>query len=131
MRLLLDTHFLIWLTDEPGRVTANVRNLLADDAHDIAVSAVSCWEIRLKWQSRNASGRRKLQTSPKSALAAVAFFGFHWLDLTAAIAAVTLDEPISHTDPFDELLLLVAQVDDRRLLTHDNLLKDHPLALFA
>jgi PIN domain nuclease of toxin-antitoxin system len=74
---------------------------------------------------------RKAVIAPERLLAFVEEVGWPLLPLAAAHAATALAVPLAHRDPFDELLLVQAQVEGLRLLTRDTLLKDHPLALLA
>lgn len=133
MRLLLDTHFIVWLTDEPQRLSSADQALIFAPETELAVSAASIWEIRIKWESRFAAGvntgRRELSTSPDRALRFVTALGVQMLPISAALAAATLREPISHRDPFDELLLVQAQEEGMRLLTRDRLLAGHSLVV--
>ena len=64
MRLLLDTHFAIWTVVQPERLTPSELAMTSDRRNDIAVSAVSIWELRLKWDSRYVSGERKGPAEP-------------------------------------------------------------------
>jgi PIN domain nuclease of toxin-antitoxin system len=48
MRLLLDTHALIWALSEPGRLSSPVRALVEDPANEVFTSAASAWEIAIK-----------------------------------------------------------------------------------
>lgn len=129
MRLLLDTHYLIWLTDSPERLTRAEQVLIAGFENEIAVSAASIWEIRIKWNLRFKSGARKIETDPREALKAANELNARLLSVSAELAAMSLVDPIAHRDPFDELLLIQAQQDRWQLLTRDELLIDHPLAL--
>lgn len=129
MRLLLDTHFLVWLTDSPERVTRAERALIYALDSEIAVSAASLWEIRIKWNLRFKSGQRKIETDPKEALKFAIESGMRLLSITAELATVSLDDTMTHRDPFDEILLIQAQQEGWRLLTRDELLTGHPLAL--
>ncbi len=129
MRLLLDTHFLIWLTTNPVLLTASEKALIFANDSELAVSAASIWEIRIKWTSRYKSGERKIETSPEAALATANALKAQLLPISAEMAAISLTYPIMHRDPFDELLLIQAQHDRWRLLTRDQLLTGHPLAL--
>ena len=92
------------------------------------VSAVTVWELRLKWRSLYASGERKGPIEPASVLVFGAAMGWEFLPLSARHAAATLRRPLSHKDPFDELLLVQAQEEDMRLLTRDGRLASHPFA---
>lgn len=128
MNILLDTHFIIWLASDPTRLTEHERDVLSKDSNRIIASAVSIWEIRLKWASAYASGERKGIVDPNEALALVNSAGMSLLMLDAQTAATPLLVPITHKDPFDELLLVQAQQSGARLLTRDRSLLGHPLA---
>lgn len=95
------------------------------------VSAVSIWEARLKWQSWHASGTRKGVITHDDLMLFIEQVGWTLLPLSARHAAATLDSPVEHKDPFDELLLVQAQVEGLRLLTRDRMLVGHPLAITA
>ena len=129
MRLLLDTHFPLWLATDSSKLSAAERSMLDDRSNELVVSAVSIWELRLKWNSVYVSGDRKGLADPAAVSTVMAEFGCVSLALTAAHAAVILATPIAHRDPFDELLLAQAQVEGLRLLTRDRVLLAHPLAI--
>ena len=131
MSLLIDTHIIVWLADEPTRLNDAERTLLFDPSIDIAVSAVSIWEIRIKSGLYFASGAPKLALNPDAALRLVDFMGFRLIALSTDDAAMRLAAPILHRDPFDEMLLIQAQRHNLKLLTRDSLLLGHPIALFA
>ena len=131
MRLLIDTHYLIWLVDQPQRLTQVEHAMLRDRRNELAISSVSIWEIRLKFGARHPSGERKGTVAPEAAIRVANDLGLRIIDMTERHAATTLDTPITHKDPFDELLLVQAQVEGMRLLTRDTLLASHPLALIA
>lgn len=128
MNILLDTHFIIWLASDPARLTEHERDILSKDSNRIIASAISIWEIRLKWASAYASGERKGIVDPIEALALVNSAGMSLLMLDAQTAATPLLVPMTHKDPFDELLLVQAQQAGARLLTRDRSLLGHPLA---
>lgn len=130
MRLLLDTHIAIWAASDEGELTVGERAALAV-AGSPMVSALSIWETRLKWNSFHASGARKGAISPAALLAFVDRFNWPLLSLAPRHAATALQVPLLHRDPFDELLLVQAQVEGLRLLTRDRALHGHPVALFA
>ena len=129
MRLLLDTHILLWATVDPELLNIREdRRMRAPDAQ-ICVSAVSIWEIRIKWNSFRRSGARKLDASPHEVLAFVEDMSWQLVALTPGHAAAALAQPLAHKDPFDELLLVQAQEEALRLLTRDRLLAGHPLVV--
>jgi PIN domain nuclease of toxin-antitoxin system len=131
MTVLVDTHILVWLMRDPEELNAGERALLARPPAEILVSAVTLWELRLKWGRRYTSGARKGPADPSEMLAWVIGAGFTLLDLSPNVAVATLDPPLDHSDPFDELLLTQAQQGGYRLLTRDDRLASHPAALVA
>ncbi len=126
MKILLDTHMLIWLARAPDRLKSRERNLLGDRRVRAFVSAVSIWELRLKWGRGDVLHRDEL-LDPLVALEFSERRGFELAALTPSDCAAALASPIVHRDPFDEQLLIHAQQLDARLLTRDRLLVDHPV----
>ena len=131
MRVLLDTTYIYRLATSPERF-AEIRWRFADPEDTrFYASAVSIWEMRLKYRARHASGERKSPHNPEAAIELLERQGVPLLPVTPAHAAAELETPIPHKDPFDEMLLVQAQEEGMRLLTVDRLLADHPLALSA
>ena len=128
MRLLLDTHYLIWLVGRPELLSSEEQALLAGDVALLA-SPLSVWEVRLKWQTRRGDGQRKLDVSPRQIIEAADFLGCDWLAVDAAVLGTPLDHPLPHRDPFDEMLLVQAQQAEAKLLSRDALLVGHPVVL--
>lgn len=95
----------------------------------LVLSAVAVWELRLKWHSFHISGERKGPVDPRAVVAFAAAIDWEFLPLTAHHAAAELVHPLEHKDPFDELLLVQAQVEGLRLLTRDSKLAGHPFAV--
>ena len=129
MRVLLDTSYLYDLMEALGLFTDPERRFLDDHAARIYVSAVSIWEMRLKFQARHGSGARKSRFDPEDVVAALEQQDVTFLPMTMVHAFKRLDVAIPHRDPFDELLLVQAQEEGLRLLTVDRRLVGHPLAI--
>lgn len=129
MNILLDTHFVVWSAIDPRRLNARERALLERSDSTLLCSAVSIWELRLKWHSFAKSGARKGSADPTTVLRYALDVGWSLLDLTPDHAMTALETPLDHTDPFDELLLVQAQVEGLRLLTRDAKLLAHPLTI--
>jgi len=129
VRILLDTHWLYDLMEAPGKLPASEQRLLADRNTQLFSSAVSIWEMRLKFHARHRDGARKSRFDPNDVLAALEDLAIPVLAMTPAHAARPLELPLPHRDPFDELLLVQAQEEGLKLLTHDRLLIGHPLAV--
>ncbi len=129
MRLLLDTHIIVWAATGGGKLSAEERSVMADPANHLFASAVSLWELRLKWHSLHVSGERKGPVDPAVVLAFARRIGWELLPLDPAHAVAALAVPLLNRDPFDELLLVQSQQEGCRLLTRDAKLANHPLAL--
>jgi hypothetical protein len=129
LRVLLDTHYVYALAAAPGRLAVAERAFLASHPGRFVVSAVSIWEIRLKWGALHASGERKGPLDPAQALRVLSGQAIDFLDMTSGHATVELAQALPHRDPFDELLIAQAQTEGLRLLTRDAALAGHPLAL--
>ncbi len=127
MRLLLDTHFVIWLGLDLTRISPAELALIASPANTIMVSAVSIWEMRVKWR-KNVKQPGAMPMSPADALNLCAGAGLQIMPLSGPHCAWHLHPALSHGDPFDEMLLAHAGALDARLLTRDAALSQHPLA---
>ena len=129
MRILLDTYYLYGLMAARRQFSETERRFLDEHEGQFHVSAVSIWEMRLKYHARHASGERKSPFAPKEVVVALENQKAVFLPLTAGHAARELDTPLEHKDPFDELLLVQAQEEGLKLLTADRWLIGHPLAI--
>lgn len=133
MRLLLDTHIVLWLLYQPQRLpSALARSLEAGD-FQVFVSMVSVWEVAIKHSIRRPDGSRKLDCSSSDFLSGIAASGCELLPLASAhcLHAERLPYRInestgkSHGDPFDRMLVAQAIAEPLRLVTADPLLALH------
>ena len=132
MRVLLDTSYLYRLMEARGRFSDEQRRFFSEHEVQLHVSAVSIWEMRLKYHSLRASGERKSPFDPAEVISVIEKLEVVTIvPLTERHAACELQTPLSHKDPFDELLLAQAQEENLRLLTTDRRLIGHPLAITA
>ena len=118
MRLLLDTHILIWALGEPKRLPKEVRAALESPANEVLFSAASIWEIAIKTQI----GRTNFKASPAEITQAALDSGFAELPVRAEHGAKVLNLPLHHRDPFDRLLVAQAMTEPCRLITTDTIL---------
>jgi PIN domain nuclease of toxin-antitoxin system len=118
MRLLLDTHVLLWALGEPTRTNAGTQALLEDPTNEVLFSAASIWEIAIKAQL----GHADFAVRPEEIARAARDTGFTELLVRADAAAQVFDLPLHHRDPFDRLLVAQAMVEPMRLYTADPLL---------
>ena len=131
MRILLDTSYLYNLMTAREQFSYAERLILTNQTVQLYVSAVSIWEMRLKLRARHQSSRREGPFDPNDVIAALEEQDVVFLPMTVSHAARHLETPISHNDPFDELLLVQAQEEGLKLLTADRQLVGHPLAITA
>ena len=129
MRILLDTSYRYDFMDRPGKFLEAERRFLTAREVRFYASAVSVWEMRLKHDARHASGARKRRFSSEDVIAALEDQEATFLPMTVLHAARSLETPLDHKDPFDELLHVQAQEEGLRLLTADRRLLGHPLAI--
>ena len=118
MRLLVDTHILIWALEGSSKLSAKARDLLQDPENEHWVSAASVWEIAIKASLGKLSLSRPLRELEKGVLAA----GFRILDITVRHAATVSEIDLPHSDPFDRMLLAQCEVETLRLLSADKTL---------
>ena len=112
MRLLLDTHVVLWSLTEPLKLRGETREALEDAQNDVFVSAVSGWEIAVK----RALGKLE---APDDLEAGVRQQGFLPLHLTFLHAERAGALPPHHGDPFDRMLVAQAQVEGLVVVTRD------------
>jgi len=110
LRLLLDTHLLLWWLDASPSLSAQAGEMIRDPENTVFVSAVSLWEIWLK----QSLGKLRLPVDFTDRLAAESFES---LPLVAAHARQVAVLPWRHRDPFDRMLVAQAQVEKLVLLT--------------
>lgn len=122
MKLLLDSHLLLWAAGTPERLSAAARALLEDPDSELLFSAASLWEIAIK----RALGREDFQVDARVLRRGLLDNGYAELAVTSehAVAIDTLS-PI-HRDPFDRLLVAQAQVEGITLLTSDESIARYP-----
>lgn len=114
MRILLDTHLVLWWCANLPLLSNKTRALIADTDNMIFVSAVSLWEIWLK------ASLGKLDV-PADFEVRLAREGFVNLPLTSAQVSKVALLPWHHRDPFDRMLVAQAQHEDLLLLTNDEI----------
>lgn len=117
MRLLLDTHALLWWWTNDKQLSSAARAAIADERHAVLVSAASVWEISTKYRLG------------KLAMAAVALAqfqslieadGFEHLPITWPHSLRAGAYPQEHRDPFDRMLAAQSELEQARLVTCDS-----------
>jgi len=115
LRILLDTHLLLWWLEASPLLSTQAREIIRDPENTVFVSAVSLWEIWLK----QSLGKLRLPDDFTERLAAESF---ERLPLTASHTRPVSLLPWRHRDPFDRMLVAQAQVEKLVLLTADDAL---------
>ena len=110
MRILLDTHALLWWFSGSRQLSSNARQSIEDEDNDILISAASAWEITIKYRIGKLHGAEALVFDIPSAIASQ---GFEELPITVDDAARAGLLPSHHRDPFDRML--IAQALSRNL----------------
>ena len=115
MRVLLDTHVLLWALGEPRRLDAEIRATIESGDTEMLFSAASIWEIAIK----AGLGRPDFAFDPTDIARAALDTGFTELAVGANAAALVSRLPPLHRDPFDRLLVAQAIVEPATLYTAD------------
>jgi len=122
MKLLLDTHLLLWAAGKPGRLSADARRLMKDAGNELIFSAASLWEIVIK----RGLGRDDFQVDPRLFRRGLLDNGYNELPLGSEHAVAIDGLPLLHKDPFDRILIAQALVEGIILLTMDPLVAQYP-----
>ena len=117
MNYIMDTHCFLWSAFSPEKLSTTARSIILDVNNDIFVSAVSFWEISLKY----AIGKLELQgVDPSELLNVAESMGFETIPLGSSEAASFFKLPVGgHRDPFDRMLIWQAVNSGKTLLSKD------------
>lgn len=115
MKLLLDTHLLLWAASEPKRIPKSARVLIENPDNEVIFSAASLWEITIK----RALGREDFRVDPRMLRRALLDNGYAELPITSEHVIHIGDLPPKHKDPFDRVLVAQAIIEGITLLTSD------------
>ena len=118
MRLLLDTHLLLWAALGSAKLPAEAHDLIVEPGTEPVVSAASLWEIAIK----NGLGRADFKADPHLVNRGFLDNGYAELPVTGAHAMEVGLLPLLHGDPFDRILIAQARVERIVLLTADKTL---------
>jgi PIN domain nuclease of toxin-antitoxin system len=115
VKLLLDTHLLLWAAGAPRKLSKTARRLLEATENTLIFSAASLWEIAIK----QGLGRDDFRADARLLRRGLLDNGYEELVVTGAHAVALDTLPPLHKDPFDRILLAQAQVEGVLLLTAD------------
>jgi PIN domain nuclease of toxin-antitoxin system len=115
VKLLLDTHLIVWAAGESSRLSEAAKGLMSDSGNELVFSAASVWEIAIK----RALGRMEFQVDPRLLRRGLLDNGYCELPVRSDHAIAVGDLPPLHKDPFDRILIAQATVEGITLLTGD------------
>ncbi len=122
MKLLLDTHVLLWAAGQPEKLTPAARQQLEAPENELLFSAASLWEIAIK----HGLGRDDFRVAPRLLRRGLLDNGYIELPITSAHAVALDSLPPIHKDPFDRMLVAQSITEGVTLLTADPLVAQYP-----
>jgi PIN domain nuclease of toxin-antitoxin system len=127
LKLLLDTHIVLWAAGRPERLPKSARSLLTAPENSLFFSAANIWEIVIKL----ALGREDFRVDPYRLRKMLVVHGYTELAITAEHALRVNALPTLHKDPFDRLLLAQARTDGMLLVTADSAVAQYQESVLA
>lgn len=122
MKLLLDTHVLVWAATSDARLSQAAARLIDDEANTLYFSAASIWELAIKGAERTGINPALLRKELLDA-------GYLELPITSAHGLTVGSLPNHHRDPFDRIMAAQALAEGISLLTHDSAMHAYPHTL--
>ncbi|MEQ1740627.1 MAG: type II toxin-antitoxin system VapC family toxin [Methyloglobulus sp.] len=122
MKLLLDTHLLLWAASTPEKMPIAALELIDDTQNVLHFSPASLWEISIK----NSLGRPDFQVDVRVLRRGLLDNGYNELPITSEHAVFLSNLPPLHKDPFDRILIAQATVEGFTLLTADSVVAEYP-----
>ena len=122
MRLLLDTHVLLWWLADDRKLGKTACEIIANSNNDVHVSTASVWEVAIK----TALGRLEVELDDLEE--AIVRNGFRPLPIGFRHAVTAGRLPSVHRDPFDRMLVAQARVEELRIVSHDQVFERYGLS---
>lgn len=122
MKLLLDTHVLLWAAGQPEKLPSGARKLIENRRNSLFFSAANLWEVAIKHDL----GRKDFRVDPRLLRRGLLDNGYEDLPITSEHAVAVDGLPPIHKDPFDRLLVAQAMVEGITLLTVDPQVAKYP-----
>lgn len=122
MKLLLDTHLLLWAAGVPDQLSKTASTLVNDARNELMFSAASLWEIAIK----KGLGREDFRVDPRVLRRSLLENGYFELIITSERTVAVSDLSTLHKDPFDRLLIAQATVEGITLITTDEIVAKYP-----
>ena len=127
MKLLLDTHLLLWAAGQPERLSSAARGLIEADENELIFSTASLWEVVIK----RGLGREDFKVDPRLLRRGLLDNGYSELPIGSEHVVAIDTLPQLHKDPFDRILIAQALVEGITLLTRDPVVARYPAPVQA
>jgi len=121
MKILLDTHLLLWAAGQPNQLSMSARTYLDDLNNELIFSPASLWEIAIKRKL----GRPDFRVDPRLLRRGLLDNGYTELAITSDHTIAVDDLPLHHKDPFDRILVAQSFIEGIILLSADPLLTQY------
>ena len=122
MKLLLDTHLLLWIAIDSDRLSPSTRELIENTENNLLFSAASIWEVAIK----TSLGREDFALDPRLFRRGLIDNNYIELPITSEHAVTVNNLPPIHRDPFDRILVAQAMVEGIILITADPQVAKYP-----
>jgi PIN domain nuclease of toxin-antitoxin system len=116
VKLLLDTHILLWSAGQPDKLSEKACSLLLDTSNTLFFSSANIWEIVIK----RGLGRDDFRVDPLRLRKQLVVNGYEEVAVSSDHALAVDVLPVLHKDPFDRILIAQARTEGMLLVTADN-----------
>ena len=122
MKILLDTHLILWAAGFPDELPIEARRIIEDESNELFFSAASIWEIAIKANLQKVNFQIDVRVLRRNLLDN----GYIELPIESAHAVFIQSLPLIHKDPFDRILVAQATEEGITLLTSDVMVAQYP-----
>ena len=125
MKLLLDTHILLWAAGDSRRLSTTAKDLIEDDGNSLNFSVASIWEVVVK----DMLGKADFRADPAKLRENLLANGYAEVSIASAHALAIRQLPPIHRDPFDRMLVAQTIVEEATLVTADSTVSRYPASI--
>jgi PIN domain nuclease of toxin-antitoxin system len=122
MKILLNTHLILWAAGFPDELPIEARRIIEDESNELFFSAASIWEIAIKVSLQKVNFQIDVRVLRRNLLDN----GYIELPIESSHAVFIQSLPPIHKDPFDRILVAQATVEGITLLTSDDMVAQYP-----
>lgn len=125
MRLIIDTHILIWFLETSPNLSLSRREMIANGDNEVFISIASLWELSIKLNI----GKIVLSQTLADVVRKINDLEIEILHISSAHLVSNSQLPLHHRDPFDRMIIAQAQVEFLDMMTNDGVFADYGLNL--